>query len=371
MARITIRGLSKRFAAAGGASAPLALDNLNLDVADGELLVMVGPSGCGKSTALRLIAGLEQPTAGTITIGDRDMTEVAPQHRDVAMVFQGYALYPHLSVRDNMAFPLKMRGLDKRAQQKKVEAIAAMVGLEKKLQRLPSELSGGERQRVAMGRAIVREPSVFLFDEPLSNLDAKLRAELRVELVSLIKRLGSTAVYVTHDQAEAMTMSDRVAVLNHGRLQQLAAPRRIYQQPTNAFVATFVGSPAMNMLACDGQGPVVGHFEGPLRPPAQARQFGFRPEHLVAPAAAARAAWSQRHPAGYFQLQGTVLTNQRLGAESLVYLQVDHQRVTMRVQGFADDEANDVVRMCVSKEHLHWFDDAGVRLGDDNHGQAV
>lgn len=360
MARIAISGLSKRFGAVA-TNQPLALDGLDLEVADGELLVLVGPSGCGKSTALRLIAGLEEPSAGNIIIGDRDVTEVPPQHRDVAMVFQGYALYPHLSVRDNMAFPLKMRGVPKAKRRAKVEKIAALVGLDGKLERLPSELSGGERQRVAMGRAIVRQPKVFLFDEPLSNLDAKLRAELRVELVALIKRLGSTAVYVTHDQAEAMTMSDRVAVLNEGRLQQLATPREVYERPANAFVATFVGSPAMNLLPCDASEPAVGAFEGPWALPDGARQFGFRPEHVLSGDKLDNA----EHVSKYV-LEGEVVANQRLGAESLIYLMADGQRVCLRAPGFANDEIGEVVSIQVRARRLHWFDEDGLRLAGED-----
>ena len=343
MARIAISGLTKRFAA----TPRPALDALDLEVVDGELLVLVGPSGCGKSTALRMIAGLEEPSGGSIHIGDRDVTNVAPQDRDVAMVFQGYALYPHLNVHDNMAFPLKMRGQNKATRTAKVREIAALVGLSEKLERLPSELSGGERQRVAMGRAIVRQPKVFLFDEPLSNLDAKLRAELRVELVALIKRLGSTAVYVTHDQAEAMTMGDRVAVLNDGRLQQVATPREVYETPSNTFVATFVGSPAMNMLSCDEHAEALADSSVP----GGAERCGFRPEHVALATSA-----------GKLRLSGEVTANERLGAESLIYLRVASDLVTMRVPGFAEHEVGDSLDVVVSEARLHWFAADGTRL---------
>ncbi|MCC6557363.1 MAG: ABC transporter ATP-binding protein, partial [Polyangiaceae bacterium] len=244
MAAISLRGLVRRFQ---GGDRP-ALAGLDLDVEDGELLVLVGPSGCGKSTALRLIAGLDAPDAGTVSIGGRDVGRVPPQDRDVAMVFQGYALYPHMTAREIMAFPLKMRGVPAAERARRVEEAAATLAIGRLLDRRPGELSGGERQRVAMGRAIVRAPKVFLFDEPLSNLDAALRAELRVELAALVRRLGTTSVYVTHDQVEAMTMGDRIAVLRAGELQQIGPPRSIYEDPANAFVAGFLGSPAINLI---------------------------------------------------------------------------------------------------------------------------
>ncbi len=222
--------------------------DLDLEIADGELLVLVGPSGCGKSTALRMIAGLETPTGGRIWIGDRDVTNVPPQERDIAMVFQSYALYPHMSVRENLAFGLRMRGAPKAEIPERVERAARALGLEPLLDRKPAQLSGGQRQRVALGRAIVRDPQVFLFDEPLSNLDAKLRVETRAELARMHRHVGATMVYVTHDQEEAMTLGQRVAVMKDGALQQVAPPMEIYRQPANAFVGGFVGSPAMNFL---------------------------------------------------------------------------------------------------------------------------
>ena len=229
-----------------GATDP-AVDKLNLDIQDGEFMVLVGPSGSGKSTALRMLAGLEEVSSGQITIGGKDVSYTPPKDRDIAMVFQNYALYPHMSVAENMGFALKLKGVPKEERNKKVLEVAKILGLEDYLNRKPKALSGGQRQRVAMGRAIVREPSVFLMDEPLSNLDAKLRVETRANVAALQARLGTTTVYVTHDQVEAMTMGHRVAVLRDGKLQQVDTPRNLYDKPVNAFVAGFIGSPAMNL----------------------------------------------------------------------------------------------------------------------------
>ena len=230
-----------------GSDAP-AVDRLDLHLDDGELLVLVGPSGSGKSTALRMLAGLEEVDAGAVYIGDQDVTDLPPKRRDVAMVFQNYALYPHLDVRSNIGFPLKMAGVHKAEREQRVAEAAELLGLTPLLDRKPAQLSGGERQRAAMGRAIVRNPQVFLMDEPLSNLDAKLRVRMRVEIAALQRKLGVTMLYVTHAQVEAMTMGQRVAVLHGGRLQQCGPPRELYNQPANVFVAGFIGSPAMNLL---------------------------------------------------------------------------------------------------------------------------
>jgi sn-glycerol 3-phosphate transport system ATP-binding protein len=361
MAAIRIRGLQKRFASQGGNSERPALAGLDLDVGDGELLVLVGPSGCGKSTALRLIAGLEEPTAGRVALvddaGERDLTAVAPPERDIAMVFQGYALYPHLSVADNIAFPLKMRRVATAERQRRVEEVAEIVGLSDKLGRLPAELSGGERQRVAMGRAIVRKPAVFLFDEPLSNLDAKLRADLRVDLTSLVRRLGTTAIYVTHDQAEAMTMGDRIAVLRDGELQQVAPPRTIYQRPSNAFVASFVGTPAMNLLDMQldaGRASTKGlSFAAPAEVAERSRvTVGFRPEHLRIGAQAADAD-------GRFAAD--VTATEPLGPETLVHLRLGEHELRARAPGFAD--LGGAVEASVRGSDLLWFDaDDGARI---------
>jgi multiple sugar transport system ATP-binding protein len=250
MASVTFEAASRIYP---GTTAP-AVDKLNLVVNDGEFLVLVGPSGCGKSTSLRMLAGLEEIDAGRILIGDKDVTNVAPKDRDIAMVFQSYALYPHMTVAENMGFALKIAGVSKDERDKRVRDAAKLLDLEPYLDRKPKALSGGQRQRVAMGRAIVREPRVFLMDEPLSNLDAKLRVATRTQIAALQRRLGITTVYVTHDQVEAMTMGDRVAVLKDGLLQQVDTPRNLYDNPANAFVAGFIGSPAMNLLTA----PVVG-----------------------------------------------------------------------------------------------------------------
>ncbi len=250
MASVTFEAASRTYP---GTTVP-AVDKLNLVVNDGEFLVLVGPSGCGKSTSLRMLAGLEEIDAGRILIGDKDVTNVAPKDRDIAMVFQSYALYPHMTVAENMGFALKIAGVSKEERSKRVREAAKLLDLEPYLDRKPKALSGGQRQRVAMGRAIVREPQVFLMDEPLSNLDAKLRVATRTQIAALQRRLGITTVYVTHDQVEAMTMGDRVAVLKDGLLQQVDTPRNLYERPVNAFVAGFIGSPAMNLLTA----PVVG-----------------------------------------------------------------------------------------------------------------
>ena len=263
-----------------GTTAP-AVDKLNLTVNDGEFLVLVGPSGCGKSTSLRMLAGLEEIDNGAIFIGDRDVTNVAPKDRDIAMVFQSYALYPHMTVAENMGFALKIAGVAKEERERRVREAAKLLDLEPYLERKPKALSGGQRQRVAMGRAIVREPQVFLMDEPLSNLDAKLRVATRTQIAALQRRLGITTVYVTHDQVEAMTMGDRVAVLKDGLLQQVDTPRNLYDNPANAFVAGFIGSPAMNLLIAPVSGgkAKLGNLE--LSVPANAGSsvtVGIRPE---------------------------------------------------------------------------------------------
>ena len=243
MAPITMRDVAKQFP-----DGTLAVDHVSLEIADGEFFVLVGPSGCGKSTSLRMLAGLEDVNGGRILIGDRDVTQMPPKDRDIAMVFQSYALYPHMSVADNMGFALKIAGINKQEIRQRVEEAAKILDLTQYLERKPKALSGGQRQRVAMGRAIVRKPQVFLMDEPLSNLDAKLRVQTRTQIASLQRRLGVTTVYVTHDQVEAMTMGDRVCVLKDGLLMQVGTPRELYDHPNNVFVAGFIGSPAMNLL---------------------------------------------------------------------------------------------------------------------------
>ena len=268
-----------------------SVDALNLEIADGEFLVLVGPSGCGKSTSLRMLAGLEDVNSGRILIGDRDVTDVQPKDRDIAMVFQNYALYPHMSVHDNMGFALKIAGTPKEEIDRRVKEAAKILGLTEYLERKPKALSGGQRQRVAMGRAIVRKPKVFLMDEPLSNLDAKLRVQTRTQIASLQRELGVTTVYVTHDQTEALTMGDRIAVLKDGLLQQVGSPREMYDKPANEFVAGFIGSPAMNLGTFDLDGDVAKLGSAKIRLPrvtlkalaaedAKTLTIGFRPEAL-------------------------------------------------------------------------------------------
>src|ERR1043165_7810217 len=243
MADVTFSSVAKRY---GDVS---VIDNLNLHITDGELMVLVGPSGCGKSTALRMIAGLEDISGGTISIGGRVVNDVAPKDRDIAMVFQSYALYPHMTARENLEFGLRMRGVARDEMRRRVDDAAEILGIAHLLDRRPKDLSGGQRQRVAVGRAIVRKPAVFLFDAPLSNLDAKLRVQMRAEITRLQQTLGTTSVYVTHDQVEAMTMGHRITVMREGKIQQVGTPREVYESPANAFVAQFIGTPPMNLIA--------------------------------------------------------------------------------------------------------------------------
>lgn len=307
-----------------------AVDQLDIAIEDGEFLVLVGPSGCGKSTSLRMLAGLEDVNGGAIRIGERDVTHLPPKDRDIAMVFQNYALYPHMSVADNMGFALKIAGVNKADIRKKVEEAAKILDLSEYLDRKPKALSGGQRQRVAMGRAIVREPQVFLMDEPLSNLDAKLRVSTRTQIASLQRRLGITTVYVTHDQVEAMTMGDRVAVLKDGLLQQVDSPRNMYDKPANLFVAGFIGSPAMNLIEVpitDG-GVKFGNSVVPVNRDALKTAadkgdttvtVGVRPEHFdIAEHASAadKAALSKDTPAG---LPITVNVVEETGADAFIF----------------------------------------------------
>ena len=282
MATVEIREVKKAF------GSTQILHGVSVDIEDGQFVVLVGPSGCGKSTLLRMLAGLENITGGEIAIGDRVVNKVPPKDRDIAMVFQNYALYPHMTVYQNMAFSMKLAGAPKEVMDQEVQKAARILGLEQLLHRFPRQLSGGQRQRVAMGRAIVRNPQVFLFDEPLSNLDAKLRVQMRSEIKDLHQRLKVTTVYVTHDQIEAMTMADKIVVMNHGRIEQAGAPLELYDRPANLFVAGFIGSPAMNMLAGrikDGSFIDGGGTHWPLPPAYAGREgaevvYGIRPEHL-------------------------------------------------------------------------------------------
>jgi multiple sugar transport system ATP-binding protein len=327
----------------------VAAHGLDLEILDGEFMVLVGPSGCGKSTALRMIAGLETPTGGRILIGDRDVTVLPPQDRDIAMVFQTYALYPHMTVRENLAFGLRMRGAGRDVIDRRVEEAARALALEPVLGRKPAQLSGGQRQRVALGRAIVREPKAFLFDEPLSNLDAKLRVETRAELARLHRRLAATVVYVTHDQEEAMTLGSRVAVMRDGFLQQVAPPMEIYRRPANQFVAGFVGSPAMNFLP----GGIV---PGLSQTPRDGVTLGVRPHDITIA------------PQGTGDLDAWVDVVEPRGSELLVYLRLgaDHNGPELRVVAPPEPpiEPERVVGVKFDRERLHWFEEhSGRRVG--------
>jgi multiple sugar transport system ATP-binding protein len=336
MAEIELERVSKVFH--GGVA---AVDDVSLRIADGEFMALVGPSGCGKSTLLRSIAGLEEVTSGQITIGGRDVTDLAPRHRDIAMVFQSYALYPHLTVRQNLGYGLKVRRTPKREIERRVSEVAKLLGLSDFLERRPAQLSGGQRQRVAMGRAIVREPKAFLMDEPLSNLDAKLRVGMRASLAQLHQRLGVTTVYVTHDQVEAMTLGHRVAVMRDGRILQVDAPQRLYQEPRDLFVAGFIGSPAMNLVEAhiDDDELVLGEFRVPLHPsrrPPHGVQgkvvVGIRPESFEDAALA---------PATLPTLDVVVEVLEELGSDAHVFFFVEAEKVT--TEAIVEDEDADTL----------------------------
>jgi multiple sugar transport system ATP-binding protein len=340
-----------------------AVDKLNLDIADGEFLVLVGPSGCGKSTSLRMLAGLEEVNDGRILIGDRDVTDVPPKDRDIAMVFQNYALYPHMTVAENMGFALKIAGVSKDERAKRVLDAAKLLDLEQYLNRKPKALSGGQRQRVAMGRAIVREPQVFLMDEPLSNLDAKLRVQTRTQIASLQRRLGVTTVYVTHDQTEALTMGDRIAVLKDGLLQQVGTPRDLYEKPQNVFVAGFIGSPAMNLFPADiaDGGVVFGSRVVPVESTALNKAngskvtVGVRPEDLVL------------GPATGEGIKAKVDLVEELGADGYLFGHVEGNdaQIVVRVDGRRHPMAGDTVTLLPAPDHVHVFDiETGLRLLD-------
>ncbi len=417
MAKVVLNQVSKRFS-----DAQPAVSQLNLEVSDREFLVLVGPSGCGKTTTLRMIAGLEEVSDGKIVIGDRDVTHVSPKDRDIAMVFQNYALYPHMTVRRNMAFSLRLRyggnfvsrqwqrwrdpeGARHRHQQyrqipQKVAQVANVLGIEKLLDRFPRELSGGERQRVALGRAIVREPAAFLFDEPLSNLDAKLRVEMRRELKELHRRLGATMIYVTHDQVEAMTLGDRIAVMNQGVLQQVGPPGEVYHRPANQFVAGFLGTPGMNLLPgelTETQGRQSFRSEGielPLAslpvPQTAARHLvlGIRPEDILL--AVPEMANGGSLPAGWRAAgTGQIELIESLGDVGYLHVRLPGRieglgsgaeqgwsapaRVTAKAQGGLEQwkPSDDPVRLAFREQALHWFDGlTGQSLSADRAGLA-
>src|SRR5471030_1249719 len=359
MSTVAFRNVSKSYG-----DAPPVIEDLNLEIGDGEFMVLVGPSGCGKSTSLRMLAGLEEIDAGSIHIGDRDVTDLPPKERDIAMVFQNYALYPHMTVAENMGFALKIAGINKAEIAARVADAAKILDLEPYLERKPKALSGGQRQRVAMGRAIVRKPQVFLMDEPLSNLDAKLRVSTRTQIASLQRRLGVTTVYVTHDQIEAMTMGDRVAVLKDGILQQCDTPRRMYEHPVNVFVAGFMGSPAMNLidLPVTESGVTLSHAVMALTPAQRAALTGSQVTIGVRPEG-----WDVVSPAD--GLAATVEVVEELGSDSYSYVtpQIEGGKtIVVRAADAARVPAKgDVIGLRPKTEALHLFDTtSGLRLPD-------
>ncbi|MDO5630761.1 MAG: sn-glycerol-3-phosphate import ATP-binding protein UgpC [Paracoccus sp. (in: a-proteobacteria)] len=337
MASITLTDLGKVYT--GGTR---AVGGVNIDIADGEMIVLVGPSGCGKSTLLRMVAGLETISEGTVKIGDRVVNNVEPADRDIAMVFQNYALYPHMTVRQNLAYGLKNRRTPRAEIDRRVDEAAAILQIGPFLDRKPRALSGGQRQRVAMGRAIVREPAAFLFDEPLSNLDAKLRVQMRLEIRELQRRLRTTSLYVTHDQLEAMTLADRLVVLNGGRVEQIGTPIEVYRRPASAFVAGFIGSPAMNLIPARA----VPHLPGS----AHAGLIGIRPEDLT--------------PATDGQIEMTISAIEELGAQRLVHGRVNGELLTVTLPPGAP--LPETLRLTTPPKALHLFDaTTGQRIGQN------
>ncbi len=353
MAAVTLSHVGKSYGAVG------VLHGVSVDIADGEFVILVGQSGCGKSTLLRMIAGLESVTSGDISIGDRVINDLPPKDRDIAMVFQNYALYPHMTVRKNMEFGLKLRGTPRAEINEKVAHASAILGLESLMERLPRELSGGQRQRVAMGRAIVRDPQVFLFDEPLSNLDAKLRVHMRTEIKALHQRLGATVIYVTHDQIEAMTMADKIVVMHDGRIAQQGAPLDIYDRPANLFVAQFIGSPSMNILdgqfAGDGsavfitdKGVHILLANVPAENAGRPAKIGIRPEHIML------------NDSG---IAARVIVTEPTGSETQLTLDVDGHELVVLIRDRVDYKPNDVLKIGLAQNHIHAFDaDSGSRL---------
>ncbi len=362
MGAIALRQVEKTYG--HGPKAVKVIHGVDVSIADGEFIVIVGPSGCGKSTLLRMVAGLEEITGGEIDIGGRVVNTLEPAERDIAMVFQNYALYPHMSVFDNMAYGLKIAKVPRAEIEQRVNKAAKILELGALLERKPRELSGGQRQRVAMGRAIVRQPQVFLFDEPLSNLDAKLRAATRLEIQKLHQELGVTSLFVTHDQVEAMTLAQRMIVMNAGRIEQIGTPEQVYGKPATTFVASFIGSPPMNLLPgrADGSRFSAG---------AEAGEGGAAPTALPLPAAAPRAGaltlgvrpeHAELRPDGSWPMRVAML--EMLGAERLVYGHLGDAAFTVRLDAtLPPPRPGDVVGLHVAPEHLHWFDsDTGQRV---------
>ncbi len=332
MGKIQLRNLTKSFGSV------TIIPSIDLDIDDGEFVVFVGPSGCGKSTLLRLIAGLESATSGNILIDGRDVTIEAPARRKLAMVFQSYALYPHMTVAQNIAFPLKMAGENPDDINRKVKDAARVLNLTHHLERRPGQLSGGQRQRVAIGRAIVRQPAAFLFDEPLSNLDAELRSTMRLEISELHQHLKRTMIYVTHDQVEAMTMADRIVVLNAGTIEQVGSPLELYRNPRNLFVAGFIGSPKMNFL------------KGQAADKRKAATIGVRPEHIGISGTLGE--W-----------QGRVGAAEHLGSDTFLHVHTDHGTINVRANGEIDAARGDMVYLTPETDKVHKFDGEGKAFG--------
>ncbi|WP_404933141.1 ABC transporter ATP-binding protein [Nitratireductor sp. L15S-10] len=344
MATLSLRNLVKSYGKVE------VLHGINLDVADGEFVVFVGPSGCGKSTTLRMIAGLEEISGGEIHIGERLVNNLEPKERDIAMVFQNYAIYPHMSVRKNIGFGLRTSKLSKEAKDRRIDEVAAILGMTDLLERRPNQLSGGQRQRVAIGRAMVRDPAVFLFDEPLSNLDAQLRTQMRLEIKKLHQRVGNTIIFVTHDQVEAMTMADRIVIMKDGYIQQVGTPLEVYHKPANTFVAQFIGAPSMNMLPGNwaGKGVKLGDGLGIDLPERSAPEgtdviLGVRPDDLVV-------------TGGKGLFSGTVNIVEPLGADTLVYVGVNGHEVIAKASGREPPKAGDTVKLTAKAGEMHLFD---------------
>ena len=334
MAGLSLRSVKKSFGEVE------VVHGVDLEIVDREFMVFVGPSGCGKSTLLRMIAGLEDITSGEIAIDGRVVNELDPKDRDIAMVFQDYALYPHMTVFENMAFSLRYRGIDRQEIRRRVDEAARILDIEPYISRMPRQLSGGQRQRVAMGRAIVRDPKVFLFDEPLSNLDAKLRVQMRTEIKRLRERVATTTIYVTHDQVEAMTLADRIVILNHGRIEQIGTPEDVYDRPASTFVAGFIGAPPMNLLPSAAL-PAAGR-------PSEGLLLGVRPEHLV---------WHDGGVGGGAPLvEGTASLVEPLGSDTLVSLDVGGTAVVARLPPRVVRRKGEAVRLAADPANLHFFD---------------
>jgi multiple sugar transport system ATP-binding protein len=361
MAQVALRNIVKTF------DRTPAVQGIDLDISDREFIVLVGPSGCGKSTTLRMIAGLEEATSGEIYIGDQLVNDVPPKDRDIAMVFQNYALYPHMTVFENMSFGLRLKKFPKPEIRERVQAAARILDITDLLDRRPKQLSGGQRQRVAMGRAIVRNPKVFLFDEPLSNLDAKLRVQMRIEIKKVHQKVRTTTVYVTHDQVEAMTLADRVVVMNHGRIEQIGTPNELYHHPATRFVAGFIGSPAMNFMPCrleEAAGKLnirlADRIAFPLPPNRAARYqgvarnekllLGLRPEHITE---------AKPHPEPGIEAFDAVLdVTEPMGMETLIYFTLEGVQVCGRVNPNADARAGGPLRLAVDLNNMHLLNEA-------------